>query len=563
MIRALGAALALALAFPGGASAHAVLKTSVPERGAALESAPAQVELVFNEPVEAAFGSVKVFAADGSRADQGPAFRPEGDSKRVAMRLKPGLPEGGYTATFRVISADGHPVSGGFVFGVGEGAAPSASVDELLEGGEAGPVTSAAFGAARAVQFAAIALALGVAAFLWLCWLPALRETTGAGGAWGGASEAFAARMRRLLALAAAAGAVSGLAALGLQGATGAGTSFWSALTADVLGDVAGTRFGTAWAAGVVAWLAILAIRRPGPLLAIPLAALVAMPSFGGHAGVQAPVALLLPTNILHVLAIGAWAGGIAVLVLALRSATRALEEDADRTRLLAANVARFSALATVAIPVVLLTGVVQSIVYLESFGQLLDTAFGRALLVKIALFAGIVALGWLNRSRLLPALRRAAGGGETAGRTGIVLRRALRAELAIAVAVFAATGALASYAPSSAVSAGPFSARADLGPAKLELTVDPARVGANEMHVYLFDRRTGAQWDRADELTIEAELPGKGIEPIDLAAEKSGPGHYVVPGAAFGVAGDWKLTVSARVGEFDLHQARFDLPIE
>ena len=77
------------------------------------------------------------------------------------MKLRPGLGRGGFTATYRVISADSHPVSGGFVFTVGDAGAPAKTVDELLQGSDAGPVTSTAFAVVRAVQYAAIAIAPG------------------------------------------------------------------------------------------------------------------------------------------------------------------------------------------------------------------------------------------------------------------------------------------------------------------------------------------------------------------------------------------------------------------
>ena len=106
-------------------------------------------------------------------------------------------------------------------------------------------------------------------------------------------------------------------------------------------------------------------------------------------------------------------------------------------------------------------------------------------------------------------------------------------------------------------------STSADLGPARLELTVDPARVGPNEIHVYLFDRASGRQYDATKELTVTAELPARQIEPIDLEPTKAGPGHYVISGAAFGVTGDWTLEIAARVSDFDEHRVKVDVPID
>ena len=143
-----------------------------------------------------------------------------------------------------------------------------------------------------------------------------------------------------------------------------------------------------------------------------------------------------------------------------------------------------------------------------------------------------------------------------------MLLRRTLRAELVLGLAALAATGALSGYPPSVAESSGPFSANADIGPARLEVTVDPARVGPNEMHVYLFDRRDGSQFDATEELTVTAELPEKRIAPIELEPTKAGPGHYVVSGAALGVAGTWNVEIVSRVSDFDEYRAQLQVPI-
>jgi copper transport protein len=273
-------------------------------------------------------------------------------------------------------------------------------------------------------------------------------------------------------------------------------------------------------------------------------------------------VAILLPANILHVLAMSAWLGGIAVLVFALRSATAELEPGA-RTPLLAGVVGRFSALASIALPVLLLSGVLQAIVEVRSFPALLDSAFGRSVLLKIMIALGIVALGYINRQELVPALRKAAKDNTSPGHAGVLLRRTLRFELALGLAALAATGALSSYAPSVAESSGPFATTTNVGPARLEVTVDPARVGPNQLHLYLFDRKTGAAFEQTKELRVTAAMPAKRIAPLTLSAHVAGPGHYVVDGASLAVAGDWTIAVVDRVSDFDEYQTRFTVPIK
>jgi putative copper export protein len=98
-----------------------------------------------------------------------------------------------------------------------------------------------------------------------------------------------------------------------------------------------------------------------------------------------------------------------------------------------------------VAYALLLVTGVAQAVAEVASVRALVDTAFGRAVLVKAVLFAVLVAAGWLNRARLLPALR---ANDATSPYAAVLVRRTLGVELGLGVAVLAVTGALAGYAP-------------------------------------------------------------------------------------------------------------------
>jgi copper transport protein len=129
-------------------------------------------------------------------------------------------------------------------------------------------------------------------------------------------------------------------------------------------------------------------------------------------------------------------------------------------------------------------------------------------------------------------------------------------------VAVLGVTAALVSYPPPSSAR-GPFATSADLGPARMEVTLDPAQTGPNELHIYLFRRSDGTQYDRARELRVSASLPDKRIGPVELRADKAGPGHYVVRRAQIAPAGDWTLTIDARVSRFDAYRARLEVPVK
>jgi copper transport protein len=586
-------ALAVLVLAPSSAFAHATLQGTKPLAGAVAKKAPDQIAFHFSESVEGNFGAIRVYDRNGGRVEAGEAFHPGGKGADLATHLKRGAPKGTYTATYRVISADGHPVSGGLVFSIGKAGVAGATVSQLLsERSAAGNVTKVGFGIARGVQYAAIATAIGAVFFLLAIWIPGLAAVAGADRSWQLASERFVGRLRALLAIAIVAGVVSGMLAIVFQGAVAAGQSFWSAFSSDVVKEVLGTRWGTVWGIRVLVWLGLgavlaaalarsrqpvlrpasvgatgLALGRPfGPfalaLLALPLGFLALSPALAGHASLQSPTGVLMPANVIHVIAISIWSAGLAVLLFVLPRATRELEPT-DRTRLLSTMLARFSTVAGIAFAVIVVTGLVQSYVEVRTIDHALHTAFGRAALIKFLIVIGPLALlGAYNRRRNVPELKRIAAAARPPGNAGLVLRRSLRAEVALLVAVFGVTAALVSYPPSTAVSTGPVSKTVSLGPADLQLTVDPASVGPNVMHVYLIDKRTGAQYDKVKEFGVKLSQPAKSVGPIDAGARKAGPGHYVMTGAVFGVTGDWKVQVSARVSEFDAYYSTIKVKI-
>jgi copper transport protein len=284
-------------------------------------------------------------------------------------------------------------------------------------------------------------------------------------------------------------------------------------------------------------------------------------PALGGHAGATSPAALLVPLDVAHVVAMAVWGGGLAMFLLAVPAATRRLDPP-DRSRVLAAALLRFSPLALASVAALLVTGVAQSLVYLDAFGDLTGTAFGRAILAKAALLAALIGLGAVNRQRVVPRLRAIAAEGAPPGAAGRVLRGTLRGEVALVAAVLAVTAALVHFSPPGEAASGPFSTDVAIGDARLELTVDPALVGTNEIHLYLFRAADGAQYTATRELRVAASLPERDLGPIDVEPRRAGPGHWVAPRAVLGVAGTWRVEITNRVSDFDEHAATVEVPV-
>ena len=260
---------------------------------------------------------------------------------------------------------------------------------------------------------------------------------------------------------------------------------------------------------------------RSSLLLAIGGGYLAITPALAGHASIESPVVVFFPSDALHVLAASVWVGGIACLLLALPGATRRLE-GAERSRLLLAVLARFSPIALGAVIVIAATGVIQAYIDVRSFEGLLHTTYGALIIVKVVLLLVLIGLGWVNRERVIPVLERIVGDGRSPGGIGALARRTMRGELALMLCVFGVTAALISYAPPIDAASGPFSTNTTIGPAELEMTVEPAKVGLNTIHLYLIDAKTGAQFTATKELTATAKLPAEGDRPAAAACESS-----------------------------------------
>ena len=557
------------------AFAHAQLLGTSPISGSTVQSQPKQVIFEFNQDVGGTFGAVRVYDSQGSEVDNLEVTHPDVNEHWMGVGLKPGLPDGTYTATYRVISADTHIVYGGLVFNLGHASASSkVTVAGLISRNETGHVTKVAFGVVHALDYLTIALMAGGLLFLLALWPRALAASGAAAEGASRADAAFTARLLRMLALAVLAGIVASLAGVLLQGASAAGVSLWTSLKAQIIESTLETRFGWVWGVRALVWLllgAALAVRRatrPGALrraaeaaLVLGTSYLVMTPALAGHASIESPVAVFFPSDVVHVAAACAWVGGIACLLFVLPAATRTLASG-QRGPLLLATMSAFSPLALGAVVAIAATGVIQAYIDVRSLHGLLHTTYGALVILKTVLLLGLIGLAWTNRERVIPGLGRLASGSAGTGGIGRLARRTLRSELAAMVAVLGVTAALISYAPPIDAANGPFSANTTLGPALLEMTVEPARVGANTIHLYLIDAKTGTQFTGTKELVVTARLPSKGIGPLPLHAYLAGPGHYVLDSAVLSPDGTWKLQFVDRVSEFEEFTRVLNVPI-
>jgi copper transport protein len=510
-----------ALLFAVPASAHATLVTSDPADGSRLKSVPRTVTLSFDENVGlGAVGYVHTVDQSGNRVDAGPAYHPGGDGSRVADDLRSGLGDGTYTVSFRIVSADSHPVAGTIRFVVGNG--PLLAARTGGGGATVDHATGALFDVARWLAYGGLALLGG--AWLALTVWPAGRDDR---------------RAVRLVASGWLASVLGAVGALLLQGPYTAGTgpsnAFSSALVDGTLHEHYGQLVSLRLVLlGALAWLLGRALQPDGgsrvEAAVWPVAIGVVLTfSDAGHADTTSPRWLSVLLDALHVLAMASWLGGLVMLVVAVLP-----RREPDELR---AVLPVFSRVAMASVATLAITGVYAAWRGIGTWDAVFDTTYGWLVDTKVLVLLGILALG--NASRVLVQRFR------PHRLIGIVTTEAV-----LGVAVLAVTAVLVAQPRGKEALAAryrePVTASPPLGGARPALvTVDPGVHGAVTVTVEL------PPGTRASSVTASATDKAAQLGPIPVKLSAAGRDLYTASQVDLPVAGDWEIDLSITTSSF------------
>lgn len=564
---ALIVSFAIALMAPS-ARAHAIVRETQPGIDETVDASPQRVTMSFNEPVEVSFGGIRVFDTNGDRVDEGSTEHVAGNADQIATGLKDDLAEGTYTVAWRIVSIDGHPISEAFVFHVGApGQQPEGIADQVLASTDRSGIAGAVFGLVRWLHFCALLALAGSVLFVLLVWSFAVKSISTALG------QGFQARIARVFWISWTLALLTTLAGFVLQGAVAGDVPIGTAITPGVLDEVASTRYGVVaivrlvllvlapiyWRASLRPVLRRVASHSSGPdgsQLALPLAlgvvvfgSLLATPGLAGHPGSTPPIALNVAADVLHMLAAAAWIGGLFILSYAV---FRPLRHDPDaQSSVLLPVVSRFSAIATVALATIVITGVLRSWAEVGALRALTSSTYGWVLLTKLGVFMPLVALGAFNNRRTLPRLKERAQGTHEEGPYRS-LRRLVAIEVALGVVVVAVTALLVNLPPARVAAGvtGPFIRDVRVGDLDLNVLVDPNEVGENFVHLTATTPEGAPARVRA--ATVVFRMPSRDIGPIEVEGNRLAPGHYVVQGRQLSVPGQWQLEVVLQTSLFD-----------
>lgn len=494
--------------------AHAVLISSDPPHGAALEAAPRSVTLRFNEPVSSDFSPAMVRNQAGERVDAGDARVLPGDPTAVRVGLKP-VGTGLYTVVYRVVSLDGHLVQGTLAFSVGNVAWTAPPEAEPVPGV---PLSRSLARGVFQVLAAVLAGAVVFRRFLWP-----------------GGDEAERRAARKWAAALTLASGAAGAAELAMYAASASGEPLSAGL---FLHTLVRTRTGHVWLARfVAAALTGTALAFPDRarghvarnLILLPGIALLLSLTVQSHAAASRSAAGIL-ADAAHLVAAATWAGGLFGFAVLAWPSLRGLSREAREARLVEA-VPRFSRAAVAAVLVLAATGTYSALRHVPSWGALTGTHYGQMLVVKLALLAPLLGLGGYN------LLHRGRGR----------FREAVLLELVLISGVFLAAGRLSSVPPATVEQvqrAGPFEGEMNAGGLNVHLRVEPNRVGYNRVTV----RLTGPDGrpESGAAVSVSANMVAMDMGLQEHTAREKSPGVYEVEQLLFGMDGVWRVDVSA-----------------
>ncbi|CZT36088.1 copper resistance CopC/CopD family protein [Rhizobium sp. 9140] len=547
--------LLLLLGSAGAAFAHAQLVASDPADGAVLAAAPDEIVLTFSEPVDPLVfrlsdptGQVEILPATGSRSGAASG------TTRLVVKLPIGLAVGTHSLSWRVTSADGHPIGGGLLFSIGIASARAPNGASV-----ANPVTSAGLWASRLLAMTGLIIGVGGAG--WAALLFRQRHLRGHAGL--RASEKGLDRTMGgfpLVALSLCIGiaatpvwiAFQGLDALG-EAATGlASAEVWSA-------GLAATAYGRAAVVGAAAMvLALVSLRvrhlrfRSGLAgVAFVLAGLAT--AMAGHAATAPPRFATAPAITLHMLAAMTWIGGLLPLWEALCASKQpSAARDPDMAALLL-----FSRLIPFVLAVLVASGLLLSIVQVQTLSNLMATAYGWVLLAKLAIVALLILLAAANRFFWT---RPAAGGSPDELRR---LRRSILAEVVLGTLVLAVLGLWRFTPPPRALAvSGPSVHERQVEEQGLmaALSITPARTGP--VRISLQELMFNGQPVDPLSVTVALDNPANGIGPFTRVARRGEDGAFQAEGLVLPVAGAWTVRVTVLVDDFTsvTMTSRFDI---
>ena len=493
------------------ASAHAILLTSEPAPSAVLDQSPTEIALFFNEFIDTVFGKIRILDSTGNVVQVVKPIRDAANHTIVRAPIST-LESGTYVVVWRVASADSHPAQGSFAFQIVNTSTDVSAISngQVLERHG----LASLFNVIRWVTYLGVVLLIGGIGLLQAVRTDRLssRSTLALKSGW-----VFA--------------ALGTLESLIAYGPHISGLKIYEAVDLSLLLETLTTQYGKMQLArllllGVIgALIAVIQFRGTWWWKFGAWASLVGITltlSLAGHPVATNPVALSIGIDMLHMLAVSLWVGPLLIIVYD-RNMWLATDESTS-----APSLRWFSRTAGFAVPVIVVTGVIQAWLMLDGFGQILESRYGRTLIVKVCLVVVLIALGAVSRV----AMQRKQSGS---------LRQSMGIEVLFGLIILALTSTLVAMPPKGVLEPAPLSSTIFQGQMIVELSLTSARIGQSEVHMVV--ARADGTFVQIEAATARMSMPARNIPNGPIVLEETGSNHFSGV-TEFAYSGEWVIEI-------------------
>lgn len=493
---------------------HASLVDSDPIDRAVVAQSPTTIKLNFNEPVSPLV--LRLVGPDGQSTDLKDVTAAD---QALTIAVPAPLPRGTHLLSWRVISADGHPVGGAITFSVIEPSAeppmrPQFETDRKLQ--------AAIWLGKIAVYFG---LLFGVGGVFYAAWI---------------ADAPLPEAARMYVSAALQCGLIAAVISIGLQGVDVMNLPPSEIRQTQLWVKGFETSYGLSASIAIAVFilaLSTLHMKTPGRLqAALSLAGVGAALAVSGHAASAAPQFLTRSAVFLHGVSVAFWVGAFIPLVATMGTAEQRIAE-----------LARFSRAIPTAVAVLVVSGLALSVVQLVTVDALWTTSYGLVLSGKLVAVLALLTLGAWNRYALTP---RIVGGDRISAKQ---LSASIKFEFAIVVAILGLV-ALWRFTPPprtyQALAASPVQVHIHTASAMADVRFEPVRAGGQTVTIALWDGNFAPL--PAKEVTLVLAKPDTGIEPLRASASYVADSSWRIESLTVPMTGHWRIRVEILISDFE-----------
>ncbi|CAI6083730.1 Copper transport protein YcnJ [Paenibacillus sp. JJ-100] len=546
--------LVFCLVVPQWASAHAYIVKASPEENELLATAPQRLTLEFNESLQTAFYNIRITGPDGNQADDGNMLIDPERPHILETGLKSGLADGTYAVSWKAVSADGHPISGTYVFHIGEPSGAPAGFKDLASGsGATGGPLKWILSFTDWIQYLGLSILLGTLAFLLLGIAPAslVREPLDAPGS------------HKLLWISYAATSLAALVSLPLNTLYESGVTLNEFSWALIGSALKLTSFGQIWILQMLIAMLIAVTLLSGYDLDRSLRVRT-WSSYGsmvlilgwmlthamtGHPAAAEQQVLAITMDFVHLAAAAFWIGALTAMAVCLPSLTDRLPVKL-RGELYWATLRRFTVWGIGAVAVLFATGIYSSLVILPAplLNSLFSTTYGWVLIGKILLLMLMIGFAWYHAKRAKQA-------------TGNRLSSSLKAELVTGAVILALAAILTHLSPGQPAPTGPYQGTQTIDDGtEVTLQVSPNATGENQFEVSI-KRADGTVINDLEQVTLSLTHLDMDMGIYEITIPKNETGIYQADDY-ISMPGKWNIQVHALTRSLDALDAEFEIEV-